>query len=89
MPVVSDLYVPGASWAHAVDPRVKLVFVASFIVLVLVFDNVFFMLSVLALTPHCPLVGGNSGEKTGVHLEDIVAGGGLDGGLVGVVLPVR
>ena len=50
MPVVSDLYVPGRSWAHAVDPRVKLVFVASFIVLVLVFDNVFFMLSVLALT---------------------------------------
>ena len=49
MPVVSDLYVPGRSWAHAVDPRVKLVFVASFIVLVLVFDNLIFMLSVLLL----------------------------------------
>lgn len=47
--VVADLYVPGESWAHRLDPRVKLLFVACFIVLVLVFDNLFFMLGALFL----------------------------------------
>jgi len=45
----ADLYVPGRSWAHRLDPRVKLLFVACFIVLVLVYDNLFFMLSALVL----------------------------------------
>ena len=49
MAVVADLYVPGRSWAHRLDPRVKLLFVACFIVLVLVFDNLFFMLGALTL----------------------------------------
>ena len=49
MAVVADLYVPGRSWAHRLDPRVKLLFVACFIVLVLVFDNLFFMLAALTL----------------------------------------
>ena len=49
MPVVADLYVPGRSWAHRLDPRVKLLFVACVIVQVLVFDNLFFMLGALAL----------------------------------------
>ena len=44
MPVVADFYVPGRSWVHRLDPRVKLLFVACFIVLVLVYDNLFFML---------------------------------------------
>ena len=47
MPVVADLYVPGRSWAHRLDPRVKLLFVGCFIVLVLVYDNLFFMLAAL------------------------------------------
>ena len=49
MPVVADLYVPRHSWAHALDPRVKLLFVASFIVLLLVFDSLLFMLATLIL----------------------------------------
>ncbi len=49
MAVVADLYVPGRSWAHRLDPRVKLLFVACAIVLVLVFDNLFFMLGALFL----------------------------------------
>ena len=47
MAVVADLHVPGRSWAHRLDPRVKVLFVACFIVLVLVFDNLFFMLGAL------------------------------------------
>ena len=49
MPVVADLYVSGRSWAHRLDPRVKLLFVACFIVLVLVYDNLFFMIAGLFL----------------------------------------
>ena len=49
MAVVADLYVPGRSWAHRLDPRVKLLFVACFVVLVLVYDNLFFMLAALVL----------------------------------------
>ena len=49
MAVVADLYVPGRSWAHRLDPRVKLLFVACFIVLVLVYDNLFFMLAAMLL----------------------------------------
>jgi energy-coupling factor transporter transmembrane protein EcfT len=49
MPVVVDLYTARQSWVHAVDPRVKLLFVACFILLLLVFNNLFFMLVVLTL----------------------------------------
>ena len=49
MALSADLYVPGRSWAHRLDPRVKLLFVACFIVLVLVYDNLFFMLAALLL----------------------------------------
>ena len=45
MPVVVDLYTPRQSWVHAIDPRVKLLFVACFILLLLVFNNLFFMLT--------------------------------------------
>ena len=47
MAVVADLYVPGRSWAHRLDPRVKLLFVGCFIVLVLLYDNLFFMVGAL------------------------------------------
>ena len=49
MPVVADLYVPGRSWAHRLDPRVKLLFVGCFILLVLLYDNLFFMIGALFL----------------------------------------
>lgn len=49
MVVVADLYVPGRSWVHRLDPRVKLLFVGCFVVLVLVYDNLLFMLGALAL----------------------------------------
>ena len=49
MPVGVDLYLKRESWLHRVDPRVKLLFVAAAIVLLLVFKNLFFMLVALFL----------------------------------------
>ena len=49
MPVGVDLYLRRQSWLHGVDPRVKLLFVAATIVLLLIIKNVFFMLMALFL----------------------------------------
>lgn len=49
MPVVIDLYSYHQSWLHEVDPRVKLLFVASSLLLLLVFKNVFVLLTALIL----------------------------------------
>lgn len=49
MAVASDLYVPGQSWAHQVNPRVKLLFVACSLVLLLVLDNFPVLLAALVL----------------------------------------
>lgn len=49
MPIVVDLYIERDSWVHKVDPRVKLLFVASVLVLLLVFKNVFIFLIALGL----------------------------------------
>ncbi len=45
MPFVIDLYSQRQSWVHRMDPRVKLLFVAGSLLLLLVFKNVFIMLS--------------------------------------------
>jgi energy-coupling factor transport system permease protein len=44
-----DLYVERPGWAHRVDPRVKLLFVLTGIVTMLLFSNVFFMLAALGV----------------------------------------
>jgi energy-coupling factor transport system permease protein len=49
MPVGVDLYVRRDSWVHRADPRVKLLFVAAALVVLLVFKNVFFLTGVLIL----------------------------------------
>jgi energy-coupling factor transport system permease protein len=49
MPIIVDLYTPRPSWLHALDPRVKLLFVACFIFLLLFYNNLLFMAGVLAL----------------------------------------
>jgi len=49
MPIVVDLYIPRQSWVHAVDPRVKLLFVAGAILLFLIFNNLFLLLGALLL----------------------------------------
>jgi energy-coupling factor transport system permease protein len=49
MPVVVDLYTPRRSWVHRADPRVKLLFVGCTLLLLLVFRNLFIMLSALVL----------------------------------------
>lgn len=49
MPIVVDLYSQRESWVHKVDPRVKLLFVASSLLLLLVIKNVFMMLTALVL----------------------------------------
>jgi energy-coupling factor transport system permease protein len=49
MPIVVDLYTYRQSWIHRADPRVKLLFVAASLVLLLVFKNLFIMLAALAL----------------------------------------
>ena len=43
MSVVVNLYLPGKSWLHRVDPRVKLLFVASMIFLLILFKNLWVM----------------------------------------------
>lgn len=45
MPLIVDLYADRQSWVHDVDPRVKLLFVASSLLLLLVFKNVFILLT--------------------------------------------
>ncbi len=49
MPATVDVYVPGESWAHKADPRVKLLFVAAGLLLLLLFKNIYLMLFSLAL----------------------------------------
>jgi energy-coupling factor transport system permease protein len=49
MPIVVDLYLHRQSWFHRADPRVKLLFVAAWLILLLVFKNVFIMLGALVL----------------------------------------
>ncbi len=46
--MVFDLYVPRTSWAHRLDPRVKLLFVVVVIVITTLFSNLLFMLVMLA-----------------------------------------
>jgi energy-coupling factor transport system permease protein len=49
MSVVADLYTPRASWVHRTDPRVKLLFVGTFLFLLILYKNVWIMLATLAL----------------------------------------
>ncbi|MFQ5409580.1 MAG: energy-coupling factor transporter transmembrane component T family protein [Anaerolineales bacterium] len=49
MPLVVDLYARRESWVHEVDPRVKLLFVASSLLLLIVFKNVFILATALVL----------------------------------------
>lgn len=49
MPIIVDLYIHRPSWIHRTDPRVKLLFVAGMLLLLLTYKNLFFMLAVLAL----------------------------------------
>ncbi len=49
MPLIIDLYSYRQSWLHEVDPRVKLLFVASSLLILLIFKNVFIMLTALVL----------------------------------------
>ena len=49
MPIVVDLYSHRQSWVHQVDPRVKLLFVASSLLLLLLVKNVFIMLIAFVL----------------------------------------
>jgi energy-coupling factor transport system permease protein len=49
VPIVIDLYSPRQSWLHEIDPRVKLIFIASSLLLLLIFKNVFIMLTALVL----------------------------------------
>ena len=49
MPFSIDLYTDRRTWVHAVDPRVKLLFVAVSLVLLLRYRNVFVLLAALVL----------------------------------------
>ena len=49
MPIVVDLYIDRESWVHRLDPRVKFLFVAVFLFLLLFFKNIFIMLTALLL----------------------------------------
>lgn len=49
MPIVVDLYTDRQSWVHNIDPRVKLLFVAGSMLILLVFKNIFIMSSALVL----------------------------------------
>ncbi len=49
MPVIVDLYISKNSWVHRLDPRVKLMFVALTLPLLLIFKNVFILFAALVL----------------------------------------
>jgi len=49
VPIIIDLYSQRQSWVHQVDPRVKLLFVACSLLLLLVVKNVFIMMTALVL----------------------------------------
>jgi len=49
VPFVIELYTQRQSWAHRLEPRVKLLFVAGSLLMLLVFKNVFIMLSAAVL----------------------------------------
>ena len=49
MPIVVDLYSQRQSWVHSIDPRVKLLFVASSLLLLLLIKNVYIMVVALVL----------------------------------------
>lgn len=49
MSISVNLYTPGQSWLHQTDPRVKLLFVAASIFLLILFKNVWLLLAALLL----------------------------------------
>ncbi|MCA9999092.1 MAG: energy-coupling factor transporter transmembrane protein EcfT [Anaerolineales bacterium] len=49
MSISVNLYTPGQSWLHQTDPRVKLLFVAAAIFLLILFKNVWLLLNALLL----------------------------------------
>ncbi len=49
MPATVDVYVPRQSWAHSADARVKLLFVATALLLLVLFKNLYLILGALAL----------------------------------------
>ena len=49
MSITANLYMPYPSWVHRVDPRVKLLFVAIFLFLLILYKNLWFMLTILGL----------------------------------------
>ncbi len=50
-----DVFAPGASWLHRLDPRVKLAFIAAAIVLTFLWVNLF-LLGLMILTVHLTLL---------------------------------
>ena len=56
MSATFDIYVPGRSWLHQADPRVKIAFVAFTTVLLLIWFNLPLFLLLLVLT-HVALIG--------------------------------
>ncbi len=56
MSATFDIYVPGRSWLHRADPRVKIAFVAFTTVLLLIWFNLPLFLLLLVLT-HVALIG--------------------------------
>jgi energy-coupling factor transport system permease protein len=65
MPIAVDLYTHRQSWVHRADPRVKLMFVGTSLVLLLVFKNLFIMLGALILLHIVHLSAGMPKEKFG------------------------
>lgn len=49
MTIAVNLFSPGKSWLHRTDPRVKLLFVACCIFLLILYNNLWFMLGALLL----------------------------------------
>lgn len=62
MSATFDIYVPGHSWLHRVDPRVKITFVAFTTILLLIWFNLWLFLVLLTLT-HLALMGSGVGWR--------------------------
>ncbi|MGA7672363.1 MAG: energy-coupling factor transporter transmembrane component T [Nitrolancea sp.] len=62
MSATFDIYVPGRSWLHRVDPRVKIAFVATTTILLLIWFNLPLFLLLLVMT-HVTLVAAGVGWR--------------------------
>ncbi len=72
MSVSVNFYLPGGSWLHRTDPRVKLLFVATTLFLLILFQNLWLMLGALLLLLALHWSAGTPPSKLGFILKTLL-----------------